>query len=106
MIFVKNTWAVREARPGVLEIDVGKRLPGAVRHDEAGTVLTPPRLNSALVFKTEQARLPEYCSINMWRRFLDTAHELGGEQNVLALSLSNSSTDQGGGKRGAALYHE
>jgi hypothetical protein len=38
----KNTWTVREARPGVLEIDIRKLLPGAVRHDKAGTVLTRP----------------------------------------------------------------
>jgi len=43
LIFVKNTWAVRGARPGVLEIDIGKPLPGAVRHDEGRTnVLDSP----------------------------------------------------------------
>jgi hypothetical protein len=67
-------------------------------------VLTPPRLNSALsvhnrVVKTEQIGLPEYRSIDMWCRFLETAHELGGDAERPRLSLSNSSTDQGGGKR-------
>jgi hypothetical protein len=59
----------------------------------------PARLNSALVCKTEQTRLPEYCSIDMWCRFLETAHELGGDAERPRLSLFNSSTDQGGGKR-------
>jgi len=35
----------------------------------------------------------------MWCRFLETAHELGGDAERPRLSLSNSSTDQGGGKR-------
>jgi hypothetical protein len=68
-------------------------------------VLTPRRLNSALVFITEQTRLPEYCSISidMWCRFLETAHELGGDAERPRLSLSNSSTAQGGGKRRAGM---
>ena len=33
----------------------------------------------------------------MWCRFLETAHELGGDAERPRLSLSNSSTDQGGG---------
>jgi hypothetical protein len=33
-----------------------------VADDKAGTVFTPG-LNSAMVCKTEQTRLPEYCSI-------------------------------------------
>ena len=54
---------------------------------------------STWVFMTEQTRLPEYCNIDMWCRFLETAHELGGDAECPRLSLSNSSIDQGGGKR-------
>jgi hypothetical protein len=54
---------------------------------------------STWVFVTEQTRLAEYCSIDMWCRFLETAHELGGDAERPRLSLSNSSTAQGGGKR-------
>jgi hypothetical protein len=54
---------------------------------------------STWVFITEQTRLAEYCSIDGWCRFLETAHELGGDAERPRLSLSNSSTDHGGGKR-------
>jgi hypothetical protein len=54
---------------------------------------------STLVFKTEQTGLPEYCSIDTWCRFLETAHDLGEDAERPRLSLSNSSTDHGGGKR-------
>jgi hypothetical protein len=48
------------------------------------------------VFKTEQTRLPEYCSIDMWCRFLETDHDLGEDAERPRLSLSNSSTPGGG----------
>jgi hypothetical protein len=81
----------------ILEIDIGQLLPGVVGHDKAGTVLTK---FSTWVFITEQTRLAEYCSVDMWCRFLETAHELGGDAKfVLAFSLFNSSTVQGDGKR-------
>jgi hypothetical protein len=54
------------------------------------------------VFITEQTRLPEYCTIDMWCRFLETAHELGGDAERPRLSLSNSS-NQGGGKRRSVI---
>jgi hypothetical protein len=40
-----------------------------------------------LVFITEQTRLPEYDSIDMWCRFLETAHDLGGDAERPRLSF-------------------
>ena len=57
------------------------------------------RRASSLVSNFEQTGLPEYRSIDMWCRFLETAHELGGDAERPRLSLSNSSTDHSGGKR-------
>jgi hypothetical protein len=39
--------------------------------------------------------------VTVWYRFLETAHDLGEDAERPRLSLSNSSTDQGGGKRRA-----
>jgi hypothetical protein len=91
-------WDARlRKRKAALEIDIGELLPGAARHDKAGTVLTPPRLNSALgVFITEQTRLAEYCSIDM---LLHPRLVRGRSLETDTTWFSNSPTVQGGGKR-------
>jgi hypothetical protein len=80
LIFASNL--ARSPPRLIIEMDIGQLLPGAVRHDKAGTVLTTKF--STWVVKTEQTRLAQSCSIDMWCRFLETAHELGGDANVLA----------------------
>ena len=60
-------------------------------------------LGDSTFIKTEQTRLPEYCSVDVWCRFLETAHDLGEDAERPRLSLSNSSTYQGGGKRRAVF---
>jgi hypothetical protein len=57
---------------------------------------------STWVFKTEQAGLAE--SLQCGVGFVPTAHELGGDAERPRLSLSNSSTVQGGGKRRGGFF--